>query len=253
MKNKCCTILEIKNNIDILLDNLESDNTFFNIKDSLSNITIKNNNTISKSIYLLFLDNNYKSIKISGNIKKMANLNLYTIFISNKIKVNLDINLSDDDSKIIHKSLLISKDKTNQVINLNFENTNGKNIISQDIFAISKGKGKAIVNCSGKICKESSKAENTQNLKGINLDDSSIHLNPILLIDNYDVKASHSASVGSFSDNDIFYLESRGIDKFMAKLLLLKGYIEPFISNLKNDEIKKIINKEIEKIYEVKK
>ncbi len=253
MKNKCCNILEIKNNYNILIDTLEADNVFFNIKNNVDKIIISNNSTTNKNIYFLFLDNNYNSIYVDGKINNSSNIKIYTIFISNKIDANFNILLFDNDSKISHKSLVLSKQNSSQVINLNFENKNGRNIINQDIFAISKGRSKAIINCTGKISNNAIKSENIQTLKGMNLENSTIHLNPILLIDNYDVKAAHSASVGSLNEDDLFYLESRGIDKFMSKLLLLKGYISPFISEIKNDEIKKIINKEVEKIYEVKK
>lgn len=47
---------------------------------------------------------------------------------------------------------------------------------------------------------------------------------PNLLIEEHRVEASHSAYIGSFQEEELFYLESRGISKEMAYRLLLEGF-----------------------------
>ena len=69
--------------------------------------------------------------------------------------------------------------------------------------------------------------------------DSKITSLPILLIDEYDVEANHGASIGKMSDDDLFYLMSRGLNKTEAFLLMLEGIVNPFIQAIENEDLKK--------------
>ena len=48
---------------------------------------------------------------------------------------------------------------------------------------------------------------------------------PELEILNNEVKASHSASVGRIDEEQLFYLESRGVEKKEAEKLIIKGFL----------------------------
>ncbi len=78
----------------------------------------------------------------------------------------------------------------------------------------------------------------------INLNDQKSSIHPNLFIDEYDVTANHSAYIGTFRKEELFYLESRGISRNLATNLLVKGFL---LANLelsfKNKEkIEDIIN-----------
>ena len=49
--------------------------------------------------------------------------------------------------------------------------------------------------------------------------------NPILLIDEDDVKAGHAASVGQVNAEQVHYLMSRGIAKEEAQRLIIYGFL----------------------------
>ncbi|MCD2256453.1 Fe-S cluster assembly protein SufD [Lactobacillus sp. CC-MHH1034] len=49
--------------------------------------------------------------------------------------------------------------------------------------------------------------------------------NPILLIDENDVRAGHAASVGRVDEQQMYYLMSRGIDKETAQRLVIRGFL----------------------------
>ena len=83
--------------------------------------------------------------------------------------------------------------------------------------------------------------EVTYDLEGriINLSDScSGIVLPNLHIDENDVEASHSCSVGSVNQDHIYYLESRGLSNLQARNILIKGYFNPLLENINNDVIK---------------
>ena len=53
--------------------------------------------------------------------------------------------------------------------------------------------------------------------------------NPILLIDEDDVKAGHAASVGRNDEIQLFYLMSRGISREDAEKLIIYGFLAPVL------------------------
>ena len=91
----------------------------------------------------------------------------------------------------------------------------------------------------GKIFNKMSKSTCSQLSRGVVMDDeSTVTSLPILLIDEFDVVANHGSSIGKMSDDDLFYLMSRGLTKNEAFLLMLDGIINPFIQAIENEEIK---------------
>ena len=85
-----------------------------------------------------------------------------------------------------------------------------------------------------------------QNNRIVNLNNNKSEILPNLYIDCNDVEASHSALIGKFSDEEMFYLQSRGIDYNNALKLLISGFLT---SDINNKKTLKEINKNIEKYW----
>ena len=98
----------------------------------------------------------------------------------------------------------------------------------------------------GIVPKESEKCICNQENQIINMSDGKSTICPNLLIDNYDVDSNHSAYIGKFSEDKLFYLMSRGISYDEANRLLLNG----FLINSDSIDLHKIdlFIKQIEKI-----
>lgn len=77
----------------------------------------------------------------------------------------------------------------------------------------------------GIVPKNSSKCICNQENQIINMSDGKSTICPNLLIDNYDVDSNHGAYIGKFSENKVFYLMSRGIQRNEANRLLLNGFL----------------------------
>ncbi len=93
------------------------------------------------------------------------------------------------------------------------------------------------------------KSKCSQLSRGIVMDNTStVTAKPILLIDEYDCFANHGASIGKMSDEDLFYLMSRGLTKDEAFLLILQGMVRPFVDNIPNEVIKNEIEESINKL-----
>ena len=73
-------------------------------------------------------------------------------------------------------------------------------------------RGNIIYQVSSFVPKEITGCIVNQNNRIINLTDNKCEIKPNLYIDSFDVEASHSALIGKFSDEEMFYIQSRGID-----------------------------------------
>jgi Fe-S cluster assembly protein SufB len=51
-------------------------------------------------------------------------------------------------------------------------------------------------------------------------------------IENPDVTFGHEATVSKVGEDQIFYLQSRGIDEVQATALIVNGFFEPFVKEL---------------------
>ncbi len=63
-----------------------------------------------------------------------------------------------------------------------------------------------------------------------------------------DVKAAHGASVGELSADEIFYLESRGIGRDEAKLMLGRGYILDVIGRVGSTFVRQALKSMVERL-----
>ena len=69
-------------------------------------------------------------------------------------------------------------------------------------------------------------------------DDAKMDTKPQLEIYADDVKCSHGATVGQLDDDALFYLQSRGIDKREARLMLMFGFAHEVIQNIKIEPLR---------------
>ena len=71
----------------------------------------------------------------------------------------------------------------------------------------------------------------------INKSEASNVMIPNLVVNTNEVMANHGVSVGSIDEDELFYLATKGINKYTAQKLVEEG----FILSIMNDEIKERI------------
>ena len=102
---------------------------------------------------------------------------------------------------------------------------------------------------TGFIKKGSDDASNYQESRVLLLDDASLgNASPLLLIDHYNVVAGHAAGVSRVNEEDLYYLQSRGINKSEAEKLMTLAFVKPLIDLIDDQEIKEEVLKEFNKI-----
>lgn len=217
------------------------------IKNTKLEINIKNDIDTKLDIQIELLDNvklDLIEIKKGCKTKILAKYNLKNNSNLNIIKVNdLDsinerniVNLNGKCAVLncLLKTVSKNNEKYDIVVNHNCENTtsdvttNGINI-----------SGNMYINVTTYVMKGKKKCVANQNNRIINLVDKECIIRPNLLIDEVDVIANHSALIGSFSDEELFYMQRLGIDKNKATKLLMEGFIKKGLNKKLANNFKK--------------
>ena len=93
------------------------------------------------------------------------------------------------------------------------------------------------------VLPDAQKTEAFQNNNNILLtDDAKMYTKPQLEIYADDVKCSHGSTVGQLDENALFYLQTRGIPRDEARLLLMDAFAHEVISRIKQSSLQERIN-----------
>ena len=72
-------------------------------------------------------------------------------------------------------------------------------------------------------------------------DKAEIDTKPQLEVQADDVKAAHGATIGQLNDDEMFYLQTRGIDKNSARKILSKAFALEVLDTYPNNQLSKTI------------
>lgn len=220
------------------------------LKDLDTIILTLNINQNSHVKYVLISEEKaYKTlINQTINVQKDANLQVISGFLSQNLEADLKINLNGENARAMINAIVVSNGHQQQTVDVHMTHFAPYSYGDMYNVGISNGHGRVTLNGIEKIEKGMKQANAFQTLKGIILSDFAIvDVNPILLIDEYDVKAGHGATVGKIEEQQLYYLQSRGLSKIEAEKLIIKGYIKPILDEI-NDQV--LVDKLEQTIYE---
>jgi len=206
----------------------------------LFSINDLNNNDLNYNL-------NQVNVKENGIFENFI-LSCSSDFFKNDIQCILKENHS---SGFINGAILAQNNKHHEIkTNINHIGQNTKSY--QKIKSVLNKNSKAIFQGKVHVDSNAQKTDGYQLSKAIILDqDSEFDSKPELEIYADDVKCTHGSTSGSLDEDAIFYLMSRGLSRFKAKKLLIKGFLVDAIETITNDEIKKYyLNKLENKINE---
>lgn len=161
------------------------------------------------NIFILFLDSD---IELTINTQDNFILNIFSVDTSLKEIINLN----QDNIKFNYTYSTINKNNNRYKIDVNHL---GNNIES---YIVSHGinlENDLSFTINAKVPNEIIGVKTTQDSKII-LEGGTALIKPNLLVDIDEVEANHSAYIGSFKEDEMFYLKTRGIcEKDVIKLL----------------------------------
>jgi len=114
-------------------------------------------------------------------------------------------------------------------------------------FAIVQEGGRLYIDAVGKIVKGASHSESHQQSRAMCLGGKqTANIIPELLIDENEVQASHAMSIGRMDEQQLYYMQTRGLDEKACISLLSAGYLMPITEFINNDTLKEVLHKEME-------
>jgi Fe-S cluster assembly protein SufD len=110
-----------------------------------------------------------------------------------------------------------------------------------------KGRSRAVYSGLIHIAKEAQKVDSWQANRNLILsDEAKADSIPYLEIEANDVRCSHAASVGPPDEEQLFYLESRGLPHEEAEHLIVAGFFQEILDRVRVPEIKAALERAVE-------
>ncbi|MFN2642175.1 MAG: Fe-S cluster assembly protein SufD [Actinomycetota bacterium] len=110
-----------------------------------------------------------------------------------------------------------------------------------------KGESRAVYSGLIHIAKDAQKADAVQTNRNLILSDhAKADSIPYLEIEANDVRCAHGASVGPVDDNQLFYLQSRGLDADEAEDLIVRGYFQEILDRVRVPEVRAALERAVE-------
>ena len=139
--------------------------------------------------------------------------------------------IQDTGSKVIH----MAPDTSSTVLSKSISKNGGVNVY-RGLLQVAKGAtgAKSQVRCDGLILDAKSKNDTF----------------PVMKIQEDDVSIGHEASVGKISEEQLFYLQARGLSEDAALAMIVNGFIEPIVKQLPLEyavEMNRLIEMEMER------
>lgn len=168
-------------------------------------------------------------VQYNYNLKTNSKLYLYRLNKSDNMREVDVINLNGENSNIEFNLRTLSSNMEKYDIYISHNNKNTSSVVNNVGIAL---KGGITFNVTGEVEKGNSGSYLDQNNQIVTFNREKCQINPNLLVEEFDVEANHNAIIGSFDDDMIFYLMSRGINESDAIRLLSEGLV---INNLKEN------------------
>ena len=161
------------------------------------------------------ITNTYDINKGSLNIVKFYN-NLSVNEVDN-------INLCKKSTIVNYNFSNICRGVEKYVINVNHNSKDTSSNINNKSIALLNSDINFIINSN--VLKECNNSILDQTTRIVTMGDCNTSVSPNMFIDLDDVEAKHGSVIGSFKEEDIFYLMSKGINYNDTLKLLIKGYL----------------------------
>lgn len=139
------------------------------------------------------------------------------------VKEKIVVNLNKEKDYIYYNFSSITKGIEEYIMDINHNAKNTLSNISNKLVALKNSKINFTINSN--VYKECNGSILEQNTRIVTMDKCDTKIQPNMFIDLDDVEARHGSVIGTFKDDQIFYLMSKGISYNDTLKLLIKGYL----------------------------
>ena len=242
-----------KNSYVVISDDVQAPNLEINILDCEATIinlgkcenksfTFKNSNV---TLVEVINDKNLSSLNMV-NDRSNVDYSIIDLYDEN-INYKIEEKSISEGNNIINIASVCYKNKTKNYV-ISTANNKGNSVNEVNCFGIVKDKSILNYDVSSFIEKGAKQSVVRQNSNILLFDENSLGKNnPILLIEENDVKASHGSSIGKIDDDTMFYLCSRGLSEEQARGFITRGYLLPVLSYFLDETIKEKATQTLER------
>lgn len=196
---------------------------------------------IGDSIINVFGACKISEIVCNKDVNMIININDDSILEYNRFVINPSCNGSivinhNSNSKVLLNQSIICSNKYTLNIADNILNNNIDSSVK--IRVIADNNSDVFVNANGIVMKNTVDNIILLDIKCFNMDNSNVKVIPNLIVDSNEVIANHNATVKNVNQDEMFYLNSKGIKKDEALMLLREGFA---LSIFTDDDFIKVV------------
>lgn len=160
-------------------------------------------------------------------------------------EITTQVNLAQRGAQVTIRSACIAQGRKHMQITCTHQVPD--TYAQMENYAVVKTHGDYCMEACGKIMKGAYGSVSHQTTRVLTMSEQQQSLViPLLLIDEDQVKASHATSVGQPDENQLYYLQTRGLSRDMALGLLTVGYLMPVSELFDDSDIQQELKNEIE-------
>ena len=246
-------VVELKKEIKIVINVKQSAAAVMivNLIGHDQKLNIETNLAEYSKLTILFINTGYNlDINEEVYIEERAKYKVaYSEMDEDKVKRVANYYLQGFQAEIELVSVALIKDQIHQEFNCH--HLQKETVSFMQTYGVLLKQGDYYIKANGKIIKGASKSKSFQVSRVLTLGDKEkAKIVPLLLIDENDVEASHAMSIGQLDENQLYYMQSRGLTKNDALRLIAIGYLSPITSIIDDEKLKSyltnIINKKVQ-------
>lgn len=212
--------------------------------DIKSNIVVED----GASLTLMMKNEGCETLRLQQQtiVKKDASLTLaYCELNEGETWLDANFNLVESGASVKVRSACIVESKKHFKLDCKHDSAYTYGLMEN--YAVVKEGGDYRMEASGIIPKGSFESATHQATRVLTMSEKQkSEVLPVLLIDENDVKASHATTVGQPDENQLYYLQTRGLSRTQALGLLTVGYLMPITELFDDVKLQEELKDEIE-------
>ena len=200
------------------------------------------------SLTVMFKNEGIKDIHVEMKADVYKDASLTAAFCElnpGSTKADIRVSLLETGAYAMLRSACIVKDKKDFTMQCDHIAPHTQGFMEN--YAVVETSATYRMEATGKIIKGAYESNSHQKTRVLTMsEEHNSEVIPVLLIDENDVKASHATTVGQPDENQLYYLQTRGLSRTQALGLLTVGYIMPIAELFDDEEIRNEMKNEIE-------
>jgi len=173
---------------------------------------------------------------LKGIVKEKSNLFVNRVYAGGKFtRQRSSLEALGPSSNVEINELLVGMENQKADVYTEIINANTETACRSEMGAVLMGSSAANLKSFARVRHGAKRSRSYVKEHGILYDkDTYINLLPDMLVDESEVKATHSGASSPANEEEIFYLATRGIEREEAKRLIVTGFLGEMIARIRN-------------------